>query len=73
MESDCHTNFSLANIHKLSNIYIYIYIYICMYVCMYTKAFLSYLMKIWERTSKRKKKWDGEIEKLNEMGALNMK
>ena len=41
---------------------------------MYTKAFLLWLIKAWERTSKKKRR-DGEIgkHKLNEMGALNMK
>ena len=42
---------------------------------MCTKAFLLHLIKAWVRTSKKKKRRDGEIRehKLNEMGALNMK
>ena len=42
---------------------------------MCTKAFLLHLIKAWVRTSKKKKRRDGEIgeHKLNEMGALNMK
>ena len=43
---------------------------------MYTKAFLLYLLKALERTSKKKKKRrEGEIgeHKLNQIGALNMK
>ena len=41
---------------------------------VYTKVFILCLIKVWERTSKEKKR-DGEIEnhKVNEMGPLNMK
>ena len=48
---------------------------------MYTRAFLLYLIKAWERTSKKKKErkktkrigWEITEHKINEMGALNMK
>ena len=38
----------------------------------HTQVFLIYLIKAWERTTK---KWDKEFgkHKINEMGALNMK
>ena len=39
---------------------------------MHTKAFLLCLIKAWERTLKEKEK-DKLENKLNEMGALNMK
>ena len=39
---------------------------------MYTTAFLLYLIKAWERTSKKRETEIGK-DKLNEMGALNMK
>ena len=41
---------------------------------MYTKAFLLCLIEAWERTLKKRKEKMGKLEnKLNEMGALNMK
>ena len=45
-----------------------------LFVYMYTKAFLLYLIKAWERPSKKKKRV-GETgkHKLNEMVVLNMK
>ena len=32
---------------------------------MYTKAFLLHLIKTWERTSKKKRRRDGEMEQWN--------
>ena len=69
MESKYHKSFSSAKIHKFSK---NIYIIHCIYVY---KSFSTTFDKGLRKNNNNNKKRDGEIgkQKLNEMGALNMK
>ena len=68
MESKCHFLFGQANIHKFSKIFVILTLYIYVY-----KSFSITLDKSLRKNIKKKKRRDGELGDINEMGALNMK